>query len=317
MTHEPTAAGWPLGHPIRILAGMNPLNTTNAASPDTPDLAAPPAGSGSVEAPRHLPVEIAPETWVIQATLGEGVEPQAVHMNSMVIRGSEPVVVDTGPPQNRDRYLEDLFSIVDPDDVRWIFISHDDIDHCGNLDDLMVACPNATLVASWFLCLRLALEGAGADPSRWRWVGDGESFAAGDRRLAAVRPPLYDSPTTRGLFDPTTGVYWASDCYATPVERGTAFVEELDPDAWAGGFHAFQHWNSPWVSMVEADAFSVACSRIEQLRPSTIATAHGPTIEAGQVQRAFELLRAVPTQPAPPQPGQPVLDEIIASMMKG
>ena len=263
---------------------------------------------------RHHPMEIARDTWVIQATHGEGVAPQAVHMNSMVIRGAEPVVVDTGAPIHRDQYLEDLFSIVEPEDVRWVFISHDDVDHYGNAAEVMAACPNATLVATWFLCERLATEGFPVPPWRWRWIGDGESFEAGDRTLHAVRPPLYDSPTTRGLYDDRTGVYWASDCYATPVERGTAFVADLDPAAWAGGFVTFQGWNSPWVSMLEPDAFAVQCRRIEALRPTAIATAHGPTIEASHVQQAFELLRSVPTAVIPPQPGQPVLDEIVAAI---
>ncbi len=262
-------------------------------------------------------MEIARDTWVIQATLGEGVAPQAVHLNSMVIRGREPVVVDTGAPIHRDQYLEDLFSIVEPEDVRWVFISHDDVDHHGNAAAVMEACPNATLVATWFLCERLATEGFPVPPTRWRWVGDGESFEAGDRTLHAVRPPLYDSPTTRGLYDAKTGVYWASDCYATPVTRGTAFVADLDPEAWAGGFVAFQGWNSPWVSMVELDAFNVQCRRIEELRPTAIAGCHSPTIEASHVQRAFEMLRAMPTAAIPPQPGPAVLHEMIEAMALG
>lgn len=264
--------------------------------------------------PRHRPVEIAPDTWVIQDTQGEGTAPQAVHINSMVIRGAEPIVVDTGCPANRERFLEDLFSLVEPEDVRWLFISHDDADHHGNLHQVMDACPNATLVATWFLCERLMGERLDVAPARWRWLGDGESLDVGDRTLHAVRPPLYDSPTTRGLFDERTGVYWASDCYATPVERGTEFVADLDPEAWRNGFAAFQHWNSPWVSMVEADAFAATCRRIEQLRPSAIATAHGPTIEASHVQRAFEMLRDVPTTPAPPHPDQAVLDAMLGAM---
>lgn len=280
--------------------------TTDTTRPTGP--AAPPP------APRHHPMEIAPDTWVIQATQGEGTAPLAVHINSMVIRGAEPVVVDTGCPVHREQYLEDLFSIVEPEDVRWVFISHDDPDHHGNLHQVLDACPNATLVATWFLCERLAGERLDVPPTRWRWVGDGESFEAGDRTLTALRPALYDSPTTRGLFDDRTGVYWASDCFATPVERGTAFVADLDPDAWEEGFTTFQLWNSPWAALVEQDAFAAECRRVEQLRPSAIATAHGPTIEAPQVQRAFELLRAVPHRAAPPQPGQPVLDGIVAAM---
>lgn len=263
---------------------------------------------------RHPPMEIAPDTWVIQAIHGEGVSPQAVHMNSMVIRGAEPTVVDTGAPVHREQYLEDLFSLVEPEDVRWVFVSHDDVDHYGNAAAVMDACPHATLVATWFLCERLAIDGFPVPPTRWRWIADGESFEAGDRTLYAIRPPLYDSPTTRGLFDGRTGVYWASDCFATPVARSTAFVSELEPADWAAGFQAFQAWNSPWAAMLEADAFAVACRSIEQLRPTVIATCHGPTIEASHVPRAFDLLRAVPDEPVPPQPGQPVLDEIVASI---
>ncbi len=44
---------------------------------------------------------------------------------------------------------------------------------------------------------------------RVRWVRDGESFQAGDRTLVAVCPPFFDNPTTRGLLDTTTRVYWS------------------------------------------------------------------------------------------------------------
>ena len=113
---------------------------------------------------RHEPLRIADDTWVIQATLGEGEAPLVVHLNSMVITGAEPIVVDTGAPIHRDQYLDDLFGIVDPEDVRWVFISHDDSDHHGNLHEVMDACPNATLVANWFLCERLKAERAAPAP---------------------------------------------------------------------------------------------------------------------------------------------------------
>lgn len=263
---------------------------------------------------RHYPVRIAPETFVIQNTYGEGVSPLAVHLNSMVIRSEQPVVVDTGVAPNRERFLEDLFGIIEPGDVRWIYLSHDDADHVGSLQALLDACPKATVIANWFLCERLACDGVEIPPTRLRWLSDGETFDAGDRMLAVVRPPLYDSPTTRGLFDPKTGVYWAADCYATPVPAGTAFVEDLDPGFWADGFTAFQAWNSPWVTALDRSRFAQACARIERLGVSTIASAHGPTVDPGHVSTAFEMLRQLPDAEVPPQPGQPVLDEIVAAL---
>jgi flavorubredoxin len=46
----------------------------------------------------------------------------------MVIRGRQPVIVDTGAPVHRAQWLEKVFSVVEPEDVRWIFLSHDDGD---------------------------------------------------------------------------------------------------------------------------------------------------------------------------------------------
>jgi flavorubredoxin len=262
---------------------------------------------------RLEPVNIAPETFVLQGIVGEGEGPLAVHMNSMVIRGQEPVVVDTGIPTDRERYLDDLFSLVEPQDVRWVFISHDDVDHYGNVDAVMAACPNATLVASWFLAQRLGPE-LEVSPTRCRWVNDGESLDAGDRTLLALRPPLYDSPTTRGLLDPTTGVYWASDCFATPVASATPYVDELDPEEWAQGFAVFQKWNSPWVDLLDTAGFGAEVERLRAHGLRTIATCHGPTIGAASIDRAFELMHSLPAAEVPPQPGQPVLDEIVAAL---
>src|SRR3954453_14846629 len=95
------------------------------------------------------PTLIAPDTYVIhqvQVALGE---PLYVYLNSMVILGKEPMIVDTGTPGNRQQWMEDVFSLVEPEDVRWVFLSHDDVDHSGNLEQVMDRCPNAKLVCNW------------------------------------------------------------------------------------------------------------------------------------------------------------------------
>src|SRR5713226_2007206 len=102
------------------------------------------------------PTKIANDTYVIhqvQPALGQ---PLFVYINSMVILGKEPVIVDTGTLANRKQWLDDVFSLVEPEDVRWIFLSHDDVDHTGNLDEALSACPNARLVCNWAMVERLA-----------------------------------------------------------------------------------------------------------------------------------------------------------------
>jgi flavorubredoxin len=200
--------------------------------------------------------------------------------------------------------------------VRWITISHDDADHVGNLDVVLELCPNATLVSSWFITERMSVELA-PPPTRMRWLVDGDTLDIGDRTLQLVRPPIFDSPVTRGVFDPTTGVYWAADAFATPMSTYVDNVRELDHAFWTHGFAMFAQAVSPWIEMVEPAKFAGQVERIANLQPGVIAGCHTPTIEIDRVGAALELMRNVLDVPQIPLPDQAVLDEIIASMMTG
>jgi flavorubredoxin len=259
------------------------------------------------------PTKIAADTWVIhqvQPALGQ---PLFVYLNSMVLRGAEPMIVDTGTPANRQQWLEDVFTLVEPKDVRWVFLSHDDVDHTGNLDQVMEACPNARLVCNWAMverhtnCFDFPLP-------RCQWVMDGESLDIGDRTLRAVRPPLYDSPTTRGLFDPTTGVYWAADAFATPLPDPRLAVADLDPEFWRGGMAMFAFGAlSPWLSMVDEAKFGRSVDRTEGLDITMMASCHSPVIEGPHIEQAFSFLRQLPALEPPPMPDHSVLEQIIAA----
>jgi flavorubredoxin len=259
------------------------------------------------------PVKVAADTYVIhqvQPALGQ---PLFVYINSMVILGEEPVIVDTGTPANRRQWLADVFSLVEPDDVRWVFLSHDDVDHTGNLDQVMTACPNAKLVCNWSMverhtnCFNFPLD-------RCRWIMHEESFSIGDRTLHAVRPPVYDSPTTRGLFDPKTGVYWGVDTFATPLPDPNMPVADLDPDFWRFGMTLFAFGAvSPWLAMVDHDKFGRFVDTVQRLDITTIASCHSPVLEGQLIQQAFDHIRAFPSVPPPPLPDQSILDQIIAA----
>ena len=215
------------------------------------------------------------------------------------------MIVDTGTPANRAQWLEDVFSLVEPEDVRWIFLSHDDVDHTGNLDEALSACPNATVVCSWAMverhtnCFDFPLE-------RCRWVTDGESFDVGDRTLQAIRPPVFDSPTTRGLYDPQTQVYWAVDTFATPLPDKTMGIADLDPDFWDFGLMLFALGAvSPWITWSDPAKYGQQVDRVQDLDLTTIAACHSPVIEGAYIEKAFAAPPGAP-HPRPPRPPGPV-----------
>lgn len=268
---------------------------------------------------RKAPTEVAPETYVVHEVQHALGQPLSVYINSAVIRAEQPVLVDTGSLRNRRMWLEDAFSLVDPGDIRWVFVSHEDPDHVGNLAEVMDMCPKASLVSSWALTERFT--NAFEFPlGRCRWLGDGDSFDAGDREMSVVRPPAYDSPTTRGLLDTKTGVYWAVDLFATPVPGGDQAedladdVRDLDPGFWAQGMSMFAlNALSPWLRLVDTKLFAAEVQRLADSPVSTIISGHSPAIGPASLGDAFELLRGLPTSECPPPPDQAVLDLILAA----
>src|SRR4051812_1107490 len=253
---------------------------------------------------RFLPTQtVAPETYLIRQLAGEGLGPVAAPLNSMVIRGAEPVIVDTALSINAAEWQEKVFELVDPADVRWIFLSHDDADHIGSLFDVLERCPQATLVTNWFSVERMAGDGL-LPLDRLRLVNGGESFDAGDRTLAAVVPPNYDSPTTRGLYDPTTGVYWGGDAFATFVPGAVDNIDELEAGFFRESFLQGQRMVSPWHIWLDPVKYQAHLDGVHSLGIKVAVGAHGVALRDGQVDSAFELYKELPYLPPAPLLGQ-------------
>jgi len=262
--------------------------------------------------PATQPERIAPDTWLIPnlAPAGDGL---FLPVNSMVIRGREPMIVDTGAPIHRALWVEKAFSVVEPEDVRWIFLSHDDGDHTGALFDVLERCPQATLVTNFFAFERLALEKPALPLERMRWLEPGDHLDIGDRVLQLFRPPIFDGPTTRGLFDPKSRAMWIVDSFAC-LTPGPLDADALSAEVLA----AMSAWNSavsPWHAWLDREAYRRHVDAIERLGATTVASAHGPVLRGGALDDAFDRVRGLAGAPIIPTPGQELLDTLVASTL--
>lgn len=261
------------------------------------------------------PQRIAPDTYLIPSMVAA--EPGTfVFVNSLVILAEEPVIVDTCAPLFRDRWLDAVASVVDPADVRWVFLSHDDGDHVGNLAEVLALAPNATVVTNFFSNERVRMDRPGEMPiERQRWLEAGSSFDAGDRRLHLFRPPIFDGPTTRGLYDERTGVMWSVDSFAA-LTTGTVYeAGDLPPDLYDGSFQLFNSLVSPWHEWLDPVRYGRHVDSIEAIAPSTIASAHGPVLRGSFIPGAFDRVRAMASQANVAPPGQETLDAMIAQTL--
>lgn len=262
----------------------------------------------------HLnPQQIARDIFLVRAYFQGPGDPVGVACNSMIIRGAEPVLVDTGAAVGRAEWAAATFSLVDPADVRWIVLTHDDVDHEGNVEYALEQCPNATLVTTWLASQRMA-AGMALPLDRQRWVGDGERLAVGDRDLVLVRPPVYDSPVTRGVFDTATGVYWGSDAFGSPVPAPVDHAADLDRTQWLEGIAGFSSMLSPWHTMADRHRFEAEVGRVRALDPVAIASCHGPLIGQSLVIPALDATAALAGAPAVQTPGQELLDLMLSAL---
>ena len=258
------------------------------------------------------PYRVADDTFVIPLALPAppvGLFP----MNSLVIRGKEPVLVDTGPPVGREAWLNKVSSVVDLDDVRWIFLSHDDRDHAGNLLVALEACPNATLLTTWHTLGRLAEEQA-VPLDRCRFMNDGDVVDIGDRRIAAIRPPVFDSPPTRALFDERTGVFWSVDTFATNVAEPLADAADLSEDAFRNGQLLGGRLLARWHPWLDEGKFYAHVQKVQDLPIEVIAGGHTPAIRGPRIAEAFELVRQLPAAEPWPEFNQRTLEKWMAAM---
>lgn len=255
------------------------------------------------------PYKVADDTFVLPGALpvpGVGLLP----INAMVIRGEQPMIIDTMTGVQREEFLEKVFSVVEPKDVKWLFISHEDRDHSGNLGDLLEQCTNAKVITN-FLGLGKLSEGFQLDPEQVYFLNDGDSLDIGDRTVKAVRPPLFDSSATRGLFDPKTSTYFSADCFGTAVDEVVQYVDDIPAKDFEEGFFWMNRINHVWFHHIPPQVIEETAVHVRQLAPDRIVSGHGPVARNNPLELCDWITRIGDMEPIP-MPSQEDFEKMLA-----
>ena len=171
-------------------------------------------------------------------------------VNAFVLHSAQPVVVDTGLGLADRDFVSDLADVIDPSDVRWIWLTHPDRDHTGGLFALLDAAPNARVVTTFVGAGIMSTERPLPMP-RVYLLNPGQSLDVGDRSLTGFRPPLYDNPATVGLFDHRSGVCFSSDCFGAPMSSADLAAADnaaaAPPDELRAAQLLWASVDSPWI----------------------------------------------------------------------
>ncbi|KAA2258717.1 MBL fold metallo-hydrolase [Solihabitans fulvus] len=238
------------------------------------------------------PYLAAPDTYALPSALpivGAGVLP----VHAYVIRAEEPVLIDAGLPIDKGAFEAELWNLIDPADLRWIFVTHDDRDHIGSLTEILAAAPKATLVTNQLSVDRIA-EYWNVPAHRVRTVNTGRSLDLGDRRITVVRPPAYDSPSTLAVYDHKLDTLFSADSFGTVLPEFAESAQDVSESDYFDGLALFTRANAPWTALVDQNKFDRVIDDIRKLNPGRILSSHGP-IAAGRTDALLTAMRSIPS----------------------
>ncbi len=220
------------------------------------------------------PISVAQDADVLPAYFpipGMGVLP----VNAFVIRGAQPVLVDTGLTALQDDFLARLGALTAIQDLRWIWLTHTDADHVGSLERVLAAAPRARVITTFLGMGKMSLHRP-LPADRVYLLNPGQQLDIGDRSLVAVKPPSFDAPETTGLLDTRTRALYTSDCLGALMTSPAASAEDIPAVALRDGLVAWATVDAPWLHCADAQLFGAALEVIRRLEPSVVLSSHLP-----------------------------------------
>lgn len=230
--------------------------------------------------------EVAPDTYVFPAffPLPGAILP----MQSYLIGGDHPVLLDTGPPSLAGDFIRELERHIDLGELETIWLTHADPDHTGALDEVLRRAPRAKVHTGFLALAKLQLSRV-VDPTRFVIVEPGQQLRFGDQSLRALRPPSYDAPETIGLFDERRGTWFSSDCFGALLSKPTFDLDDLAHEELRSRMLAWADFDTPWLRMVQRRAFRKIGEEFLSLAPTTVLSSHLPPAP-GRAQELLEVL---------------------------
>jgi flavorubredoxin len=229
--------------------------------------------------------------------------------NAFLIRGKEPTLIDTCATAEREPFLQALRNLIDPAELRWIILTHEENDHAGNLQPLLELAPRATVVGQFQAIGKLTHEWP-VPLERAFLANPGQSHTIADRTLRLVRPPLFDSPGTSAVFDTHTGLLFSADCFGAFIPEPVRRASELPPSLFNAGLAKFNRANHPWIHGVDRGWLGRTLEVVRALAPAAIASSHGPLVQA-EVPAVLDLVATLPNLDPWVPPDQARLVEIL------
>lgn len=236
-----------------------------------------------------------------------------VPINAFVLKGTEPILVDTGAIVESDQFMPTLRSIIDPAELKWIWLTHTDADHIGSLHLLLDENPQLRVITT-FLGVGIMSLSAPLPMDRVNFVNPGETITLGDRTLTAIRPPAFDNPSTTGFYEEKSGAFFSSDCFGALLEAPPQNAADLSEKELREGQVFWATVDSPWLHKADEGVLAKELKAIRSMEPNMILSSHLPAAGADMTDRLLSALAEAPRAQPFVGPDQTALEEMLKEM---
>jgi len=236
-----------------------------------------------------------------------------VPINAFVLKGSEPILVETGAAIQRAEFMDALRSVIDPGDLKWIWLSHTDFDHVGSLHQLLEENPRLRVITT-FLGMGIMTLTAPLPVDRVHFVNPGETVTLGDRTLTAVKPPVFDNPCTTAFHDSRSNAFFSSDCFGALLQSVPQDAADLPDGDLLDGQVLWATIDSPWLHKVNREAFAAELDGIRRMAPSRIFSNHLPPAPGRMMDRLVASLAKAPGANPFVGPNQAAFEDMLKQM---
>ncbi|QNP30215.1 diflavin flavoprotein [Cylindrospermopsis curvispora] len=192
--------------------------------------------------------------------------------NSFLIRGEQIALVDTSHEKFRQLYFDTLTSLINPQDINYLIISHTEPDHSGLVKDLLQKAPDITVVGSK-VAIQF-LEDLVHQPFKRRIVKNGDRLSLGNgHELEFVIAPNLHWPDTIFSFDHHTETLYTCDAFGMHYCSESTFDDDL-----ATIEEDFKYYYDCLMGPNSRSVLSAIKRMAELKHIKMIATGHGPLL---------------------------------------
>ena len=193
-----------------------------------------------------------------------------------------PLIFDAGSHIHRDEIMADLRSLLGDTTPGFVFLTHTELPHTGNLGAIHRTWPETKYVVSSGILPHVEMPWwVPAEQICYGHPGTSELF--GGRKISFSDAILKDQPGTYWLYDDATGTIFTADAfgYFFQADASQKFCDELDEGVPVEWFRLYHQSAFRFLSMVSSEKVNKDLERVFSVRDvRVIAPTHGNAIRS-------------------------------------